>query len=313
MAESRVVWMDGRLVDEAEARVPLLSVSLHYGVAVFEGIRCYQTPRGPAVFRLRDHLDRLVGSTRVLGARALPFAVDDLAEATKLTVSANRLEACYIRPLVYFTGGGWNLVIDDAEPHVAIAVWPWADYLGPDARERGVRANVSSFGRHHPNVMMTRAKIAGNYVNSVLAKSESVRLGFDEAVMLDPQGYVAECTGENLFVVFRDTIRTPPPASALPGITRDTVMVLARDAGWLVVEAPLSRDDLYLADEVFVCGTAAEIVALREIDGRCIGSGRTGPVARALQRMYHDVVRGRHPRAAGWLDPVRSATLVPEP
>jgi branched-chain amino acid aminotransferase len=304
MGAARFVWMDGRLVPEAEALVPLLSVSLHYGVAVFEGIRCYQTASGPAVFRLADHLHRLLASARVLGVRELPWTAAELAEAVKLTIRANRLDACYVRPLVYITGGGWNLVIDGAEPHAAIAVWPWADYLGADARERGVRANVSSFTRHHPNVTMTKAKIAGNYVNSVLAKTESVRLGFDEAVMLDAQGFVAECTGENLFLVCGDTLRTPPPASALPGITRDTVLTLARDAGWPVVETPLSRDDLYLADEVFVCGTAAEIVALREIDGRRIGAGRTGPRTRELQRRYAEVTRGAHPRAAAWLDPV---------
>lgn len=304
MTTPRVAWVDGRLVDEADARVPLLSVSLHYGVAVFEGIRCYPTPRGPAVFRLRDHMERLAASARVLGVPRLPFPVGDLVDAVRRTVSANRLDACYIRPLVYFTGGGFDLVIDRAEPHVAILVWPWADYLGPDGRERGVRATVSSFNRHHPNVMMTKAKIAGNYVNSVLAKTESVRLGFDEAIMLDPQGYVAECTGENLFVVTNGVIRTPPSAAALPGITRDTLLVLCRDAGWTVAETPVSRDDLYLADEVFVCGTAAEVVALREIDGRTVGTGRTGPVTRELQRLYQAVTTGEHPRSAAWLDVV---------
>ncbi len=313
MAASHVVWMDGRFVPEAEACVPLLSVSLHYGVAVFEGIRCYETPDGPALFRLSDHLARLLASARVLGVRAFPYGVADLADAVKRTVSANGLRACYVRPLVYFTGGGWNLVIDAAEVHVAIAVWPWDDYLGAEAREHGVRACVSSFTRHHPNVLMTKAKIAGNYVNSVLAKTDSVRLGFDEAVMLDPQGCVAECTGENIFLVSGETLRTPPAAAALPGITRDTIMTLARDAGWRVEEAPLSRDDLYLADEVFVCGTAAEVVALREIDGRTIGSGRTGPVTRELQRLYHAVTRGRHPRAARWLDPVGRPEPAPQP
>jgi branched-chain amino acid aminotransferase len=207
-----------------------------------------------------------------------------------------------VRPLVYLAEGGWNLTVDNGRPHVGIAVWPWTAYLGADALEAGVRANVSSFTRLHPNVAMTKAKITGNYANSVLAKTESMRLGFEEAILLDPEGYVAECTGENLFIVKSGSLYTPPAAGILDGITRKTVITLARDAGYSVLEARLTRDDLYSADEVLVCGTAAEVIGLREIDFRQIGEGRSGPVTRRLQRLYREATDGVHPRAAEWLD-----------
>ncbi len=302
MATDGYVWLNGRLVESSEANVPFLTPALHYGIAVFEGIRCYATPGGPAIFRLGDHVDRLIGSARILGFRDLPYDRDTLARAMKETVTANRLDECYIRPLIYLAEGGWNLTVDGGRPHVGIAVWPWRSYFGPDALESGLRANVSSFTRHHPNVMMTKAKIAGNYANSVLARTESMRLGFDEAIMLDPQGYVAECTGENLFVVSRGALRTPSAAAILPGITRDSVMELARDAGYLVVEASITRDELYSADEVFVCGTAAEVIGLREIDTRTIGDGRSGPITRELQQAYHAATVWQHPRSAAWLE-----------
>jgi branched-chain amino acid aminotransferase len=205
--------------------------------------------------------------------------------------------------------GGWNLCLDNGVPHVGIAAWKWDTYLGQEALERGVRANTSSFTRHHANVTMTKAKICGNYVNSVLAKTESVRLGFDEAIMLDPQGYVAECTGENLFFVRKGIIYTTPSAGILEGITRDSLIALARDLGYSVLEQPVSRDQLYSADEVFVSGTAAEVIALREIDFRKIGSGTTGPITERLQRAFTKVVRGKHRLSAGWLEYVKSDRL----
>ena len=309
-ADHSYVWLNGRLVESRDANVPFLTPALHYGIAVFEGIRCYATPDGPAIFRLSDHIERLMGSARVLGFRDLPYDRETLAQAAKETVAANRLDECYIRPLIYLAEGGWNLTVDAGRPHAGIAVWPWRAYLGADALENGVRANISSFTRHHPNVMMTKAKIAGNYANSVLARTESMRLGFDEAILLDPQGYVAECTGENVFVVSRGALRTPPASAILPGITRDSIFDLAQDAGYTVAEAPITRDDLYCADEVFVCGTAAEVIGLREIDMRPIGEGRSGPVTRELQQAYHDATIGRHPRSAGWLEyaALRAAT-----
>src|SRR3989454_11294193 len=236
-----------------------------------------------------------------MGWRELPFSADELVEACRKTVRANGFEECYIRPLIYLAEGGWNLTVDAGKAHVGIAVWEWKQYLGPEAFEQGVRANVSTFTRHHPNVMMTKAKIAGNYPNSILAKTESLRLGFDEAIMLDAQGFVAECTGENIFLVRKGVIFTPPEGSILEGLTRDSVMTLARDLGHEVVEQPLSRDQLYIADEVFVTGTAAEVIGLREVDFRPIGSGRGAPVTRALQDAFHAAVRGERARAAGWL------------
>jgi branched-chain amino acid aminotransferase len=302
-----MIWMNGRLVAADEATVPFLTPALHYGIAAFEGIRSYASPRGPAVFRLRDHVDRLCRSAFLLGFRELPYDAVALERGVIETVAASRLDDCYIRPLIWLADGGWNLSVDAGRPLVGIAVWPWRDYLGAEALQRGVRANVSSFARLHPNIAMTKAKISGNYVNSVLAKTESQRLGFDEAIMLDPQGYVAECTGENLFVVSRGRLRTPPSSTILPGITRETLLTLASDAGLEVEEAMLSRDDLYAADEVLVCGTAAEVMGVREVDFRRIGSGEPGPVTRLLQGLYRDATRGQHPRSAEWLSPVQGA------
>jgi len=295
------MWLNGKLVAPSEARLEFLTPALHYGIAAFEGIRCYRTPRGPAIFRLQDHLERLLHSARVLGWRELPFGLEELTKGCTDVVRASGFEECYIRPLIWLAEGGWNLTVDGGKAHAGIAVWEWKAYLGAAALEQGVRANISTFTRHHPNVMMTKAKISGNYPNSVLAKTESLRLGFDEAIMLDGQGMVAECTGENIFVVRRGRLVTPPPGAILEGITRDSIMTLARDVGYEVLEQPVSRDQLYIADEVFVTGTAAEVIGLREIDFRPIGSGRGTPVTRALQQAYHAVVAGEHPRSAAWL------------
>jgi len=300
--ESKYVWMDGELVEFESATIHFLTPALHYGAAVFEGIRSYATEKGPAVFRLKEHAERLLNSARVLGFRELPYDVEQIAEAIRLTVRVNEFDECYIRPLVYLTGGGWNLNVDGGVAGVAIAVWEWGNYLGKEALEKGIRANVSSFTRHQPNVMMTKAKIAGNYPNSILAKTESVRLGFDEAIMLNPQGFVAECTGENIFLVSKGRILTPPLVDILEGITRESLITIARDMGYEVVETPISRDQLYVADEVFVCGTAAEVIGLSEIDFRVIGEGKTGPVTRSIQKTFHDVIHGKNPKYEEWVD-----------
>jgi branched-chain amino acid aminotransferase len=305
--ESKFIWMDGKLVEYEKATIHFMTPALHYGVAVFEGVRCYATDQGPAIFRAREHAARLVSSAKVLGFRDLPYTPAEVVEAMKLTTAANQFEECYIRPLIYLTDGGWNLSVDAGRPSLGIAVWEWNNYLGDEALAQGIRANITSFTRHHPNVMMTKAKISGNYANSVLAKTESMRLGFDEAIMLDPQGYVAECTGENLFLVKGGVIYTPPTAAVLEGITRDSILTLAGDLGYAVVEQPISRDQLYIADEVFVCGTAAECIGLREIDYRVIGSGKSGPVTREIQQAFHAAIRGRHPRSSQWLEPVNTA------
>ena len=300
---AKYVWMDHELRDAAQSGIPIVNAGLHYGFSVFEGIRCYATDRGPAVFRLEEHVDRLLDSARIVGFRNLAWTRDTLIDAIHKTISANKFTSCYIRPVIYLDGA-MNLVVDSGKPQLIIAVWEWTAFLGDEAKEFGIRANISSFTRLHPNIMMTKAKVAGNYVSSILAKTESQRAGFDEAIMLDPQGYVAECTGENIFLVRDNVIFTPGRGAILEGITRDSLMALARDLGHSVVEEEISRDQLYIADEVFVCGTAAEVVGLREIDCRTIGNGKTGPVTRALQDEFERLTSGSHPRSAEWLSHV---------
>ena len=302
--ESKYIWMNGKMVPFEKATLHFLTPALHYGAAVFEGIRAYETPEGTAVFRLREHTERLFDSARVFGFRELPWTVDQICDAIKQTVKVNEFKDCYVRPLLYLDSGGWNLTIDAGKPSLAIAVWQWANYLGEEALAKGIRANISSFTRHHPNVMMTKAKVTGNYANSFLAKTESMRLGFDEAIMLDPQGYVAECTGENLFVVRDGRVITPSTAPVLEGITRQSIFTIATDLGYQVIEQPISRDQLYIADEVFVCGTAAECVGLSEIDFRKIGEGKTGPITRAIQKVFHDAIHGKVAKYESWCDTV---------
>lgn len=300
--ESKFIWMDGELVPFEKATIHFLTPALHYGAAVFEGIRAYDTEKGPAIFRLRDHAERLIESAEVFGFRNLKFTVQDVIDGCKAVVKANGFRNCYVRPLLYLTDGGWNLNVDGGRAALGIAAWEWNNYLGEEALAKGIRANISSYTRHHVNVMMTKAKIAGNYANSFLAKTESVRLGFEEAIMLDPSGYVAECTGENIFIVKRGKIFTPAIAPVLEGITRHTIHTIAQDLGYKIKERPISRDQLYTADEVFVVGTAAECIGLSEIDFRKIGSGTSGPVTQAIQKIYHDVIRARNPRYEAWCD-----------
>ncbi len=300
---ARFVWIDHELKNASEGQVSFLSAGLQYGFSVFEGIRCYATSQGPAIFRLREHAERLLDSAHIIGLRDLSFSLEHITNAIQRTVAANEFPACYIRPMI-FLEGALNMVADGGKPRLMIAVWEWGAFMGAEARERGIRANISSITRLHPNIMMTKAKVSGNYVGSILAKTESQRLGFDEAIMMDPQGYVAECTGENIFVVRNRVIYTVPRGSILEGITRDSLITLAGDLGYDVVEEPISRDQLYIADEVFVTGTAAEIIGLREIDFRVIGEGKTGPVTRALQDAFDEVTSGKHPRSAQWLSHV---------
>jgi branched-chain amino acid aminotransferase len=311
--ESKFIWMNGDLVPFEKATLHFLTPALHYGAAVFEGIRAYDTPKGPAVFRLTDHVERMLDSARVFGFRELPWTTEEIVAAVKQTVKANEFKDCYIRPLIYLDGGGWNLNVDGGKPSLAIAVWEWKNYLGEDALARGIRANISSFTRHHPNVMMTKAKISGNYANSFLAKTESVRLGFEEAIMLDPDGYVAECTGENLFLVRNGKIITPSTAPVLEGITRHSIYTIATNLGYEVLEQPVSRDQLYIADEVFVCGTAAECIGLSEIDFRRIGDGTSGQVTRAIQHVYHEAIRGRLVEYEAWCEYVEESQPVKLP
>jgi branched-chain amino acid aminotransferase len=295
------VWVDGDLVPFDKATVHFLNPTLHYGPGVFEGIRCYNTASGPAIFRGREHMRRFLHSAHALGVRDLEYTLDELMDAVCMTISANRFEECYIRPMMYFEGA-MGLNLDAYHPVIAIAAWPWGAFLGEEKMETGVQMMVSSMTRMHPNASMTKAKISGQYVNSILAKTMAVRSGFDEAVLLDPEGYVAECTGENLLLIRNDVIYTAPRATLLEGLTRDSGLALARDAGYLVVEERLSRDQLYIADEVFVCGTAAEVVPVREIDYRPVGSGTRGPITKHIQELFYSAVRGEHTLSGKWLN-----------
>lgn len=305
--KSDYIWMDGELVPYDQATVHILNPTMHYGTGVFEGIRCYMTPSGPAVFRLRDHMARFLDSLQIVGILDYPYSLDQLVHAVHQTIRANGFSQCYIRPLVYMQGPlGLNL--DGWRPATSIAVWEWAPFLGEDSAEKGVSVMVSSFTRHHPNVMMTKAKISGNYANSTLAKTLATRAGFDEAIMLDPQGYVAECSGENLFMVRDGVVYTPGRTTVLEGITRDSIITLVRDLGYPLVEEPISRDQLYIADELFLCGTAAEVVPVSSVDYRPIGKAlhprRNGhaSITRQVQDAFHAAASGRGPRSAEWLD-----------
>ena len=294
------IWMDGKFVNWADAHVHVLTHSLHYGLAAFEGIRCYQGKHGSAIFRLDEHVDRLFESAHI-GMMAIPFDRKQIKEAIVETVRINRLEACYIRPLVYIGYGAMGIHPGDNPIRVAIAAWKWGTYLGEDALTKGIRAKVSSFTRHHVNVSMTRAKVSGYYVNSILAKCEVKHDGYDEAILLDPEGYVAEGTGENIFLVRRGQIKTTPLTSILEGITRNSVLELAREANLSAFEERFTRDALYVADEVFLTGTAAELAPVTEIDGRRIGTGAPGPITKALQQRFSAIVRGEDPAHSSWL------------
>jgi len=300
--KSDFIWMDGELVPYDQAKVHVVTTpTLHYGVGVFEGIRCYETSNGPAIFRLRDHLQRFLESIHILGIRDLPFTLDDLRQGVFQTLRANGFSECYIRPLMYLDGPlGMNM--DRSRPRVVIACWQWEPYLGQASMETGIHMMVASFVRPHPNNNMTKSKVGGNYVNSLLVKTLALRSGYDEAIILDTNGFVAECTGENIFMVRHGVLYTPPIATVLEGITRDSVLALAVDLGISVEECMITRDQLYIADEVFITGTAAELVGARMIDFRQIGDGKVGPITRALTQAFHQAVHGEGKHSAEWLD-----------
>ncbi|MDR2031011.1 MAG: branched-chain amino acid transaminase [Azoarcus sp.] len=294
------IWKDGELVPWREATTHVLTHSLHYGLAVFEGVRAYETAGGTAIFRLVEHTLRLINSCSIY-MMDIPYSQKILMEAQKEVVRANHLKECYIRPIVFYGSEKMGVSTVGASVHVAIAAWPWGAYLGEEAIEHGIRVKVSSFARHHVNVTMPRAKLAGAYTNSILANLEVTRDGYDEALLLDTQGFVAEGSGENLFIVKNGVLIEPEIASALTGITRESVIQIAHDLGLEVQSRRLTRDDVYLADEAFFTGTAAEITPIRELDNRPIGGGRRGPITAKLQAKFFDIVNGRVPEYKHWL------------
>jgi len=294
------IWYDGELVPWREAGTHVLTYSLHYGVGVFEGVRAYATPRGTAVFRLEEHTRRLFNSAKILGMK-IPFSPEQINEATLEVLRANKLKEGYIRPMVFYGAEGMGLRADNLKVHLSIAAWTWGSYLGADNVERGIRIKTSSYSRHHVNAAACRAKAVSNYQNSVLALGEALKDGYDEALMLDPQGFIAEGSAENIFLVQDGVLHTPDITSALDGITRRTVMQLAQDAGYKVIERRLTRDELYISDEAFFTGTAAEVMPIREADNRAIGGGQRGPVTVLLQDAYARLVRGTAERYPQWL------------
>lgn len=300
------IYLDKAFIPREEAQLPILTHSLHYGMAVFDGIRCYQTDNGPQVFRLKEHAQRFVGSCKIVGM-PIDVGAEEVEAAILETIRRNGHSACYIRPLAFYGTDRMGLNTVGMRGHVAVLTWEWGAYLGDDGLLKGIRVKTASYTRHHPNITMVRAKVSGNYVNSQMAKAEAVSHGYDEALMMDPEGFVVEGTGENIFIVEDGELVTPPQGSILPGITRDTVMRIARREGIPVREERLTRDRVLLADEVFLTGTAAEITPVREVDGRVVGSGAVGPVCKSMQATFFKVVGGELPGYAEWLAPVNPA------
>jgi len=299
------IWYDGKLVPWRSATTHVLTHSLHYGLAVFEGVRAYKTQIGTAIYRLKEHTDRLFSSAHIYMMK-LPFTRERLMEAQCEVVRANGHDACYIRPIAFYGSEKMGVSPIGARVHVAIAAWPWGAYLGPDALEKGIRVKTSSYARHHINVTMARAKMSGTYPNSVLATLEATQHGYDEGLLLDVDGFVAEGAGENIFIIKDQTIWEPELTSALTGITRSSVIELARGLGYEVRAKRLTRDDIYIADECFFTGTAAEVTPIRELDGRTIGAGKAGPVTKSLQKAFFDVVTGKDRKHRHWLTPVHN-------
>ncbi len=295
-----VIWMDGQLVPWREATMHVLTHSLHYGMGVFEGVRAYETGKGPAIFRLKDHTDRLFRSAHIL-KMPIPYTKEALNNAQKTVVRENHLKSAYIRPLCFYGSEGMGLHASELKTHVMVAAWEWGSYLGDEGLSKGIRVKTSSFSRHHVNSTMCKAKVTGHYYNSMMATQEAESCGYDEALLLDPEGYVAEGSGENIFLVRNGKILTPELTSALEGITRDTIMQFIAELGLEVVERKITRDEVYVADEAFFTGTAAEVTPIRELDNRVIGTGKRGQITEMLQTMYFDQVQGKREQHREWL------------
>jgi len=298
------IWFDGEMVPWRDAKVHVLTHSLHYGMGVFEGMRAYKTAEGTAVFRLQEHVDRLFGSAHIL-QMDMPFPREQVLQACCDAVTANKLDEAYIRPLGFYGSESMGVSAPNLKTHIIVAAWEWGAYLGDDALEKGVRLRTSSFARHHINVTMCRTKATGNYINSMLALREAQACGYDEALLLDVDGYVAEGSGENIFLIIKGVIHTPALTSALAGITRDTLIAIADELGYRVIERQISRDEVYLADEAFFTGTAAEVTPIQSLDDRIIGSGARGPITAELQKRYFEVVRGEADAYRDWLTYVK--------
>ncbi|MCE1186102.1 branched-chain amino acid transaminase [Zoogloea sp.] len=294
------IWYDGKLVPWREANTHVLTHSLHYGLSVFEGVRAYKTAKGTAIFRLAEHTQRLINSGKIY-MMSIPYSKDELMEAQLEVVRANKLESCYLRPIAFYGSEKMGISTKGATVHVAIAAWPWGAYLGEDGLTKGIRVKTSSFARHHVNVTMPRAKLASTYANSILANLEATEAGYDEALLLDTNGFVAEGAGENLFVIKDGAIYEPEIASALTGITRASIIRVAKEFGLDVVSKRITRDDIYIADEAFFTGTAAEVTPIRELDGRTIGEGKRGPITEKLQSRFFQIVSGQAPEYEDWL------------
>ncbi len=298
-----LIWLDGQLVPWKDAKVHVLTHTLHYGLGVFEGVRAYDTEVGTAIFRLDNHTKRLLNSAKILNMK-LPYSHETLNDVQKLVVRENGLKSAYIRPMCFYGSQGMGLRADGLKVHVMVAAWEWGSYLGEDNLLRGIRVKTSSFSRHHVNVTMCKAKSNGNYTNSMLALQEAMNDGYDEAMLLDVDGYVAEGSGENIFIVRDGVIYTPDLTSALEGITRDAIMILAKELGYEIVEKRITRDEVYVADEAFFTGTAAEVVPIREVDRRQIGEGTCGPITKRIQTLFFDTIYGRNKDYLHWLTPV---------
>ena len=300
IAKTKKIWMDGKFVDWDKASVHILTHTLHYGLGVFEGIRCYETETGPAIFRLNEHIERLFNSARIF-LMDIPYAKKDIKEAVIETVRINKIKECYIRPLVYMGYGEMGLYAPQSPINVSIAVWQWGAYLGEKGVKNGIRVKTSSFITNHVNSNMSRGKVTGYYVNSQLAKKEAISCGYDEAILLDTEGYVSEGSGENIFMVRKGILKTTPLTSILEGITRNSIIEIAYDEGISVREQKFTRDELYIADEAFFTGTAAEVTPIRMVDGRSMGSGRPGKMTRHIQSLFFDIVRGKNNKYESWL------------
>ncbi|MDF3032133.1 MAG: branched chain amino acid aminotransferase [Moraxellaceae bacterium] len=299
-----VIWYDGEMVPWRDAKTHVLTHTLHYGMGVFEGVRAYETEQGTSIFRLQEHTNRLFDSAHIMGMK-IPFTKEEVNEAQRAAVRENNLPAAYIRPMVFFGSEAMGLRASGLKVHLIVAAWNWGAYMGKEALELGIKVRTSSFTRHHVNISMTRAKANGHYINSMLALNEALSAGADEALLLDPEGYVAEGSGENVFIVKDGVIYTPEVTACLNGITRNAVLTLCADLGIKIVEKRITRDEVYIADEAFFTGTAAEVTPIRELDGRQIGAGRRGPVTTQLQQLYFDTVMGRNPKHREWLTPVK--------